>query len=146
MVFLIWSAVNPVRKTAHESSDTSSLPPEGLASQLSASLTDLVLDITIRGCYDADLAQTVRASRARPRTCSMSPHAYPGRWDRSAFPARLHASTSMIDTHFDHACLADQWPARGWYIQEYPSDPAEKHPVFKRDTTLAPGEHPPSTE
>lgn len=41
----------------------------GTLSQLSGSLSDVILDITIRGCYDADLAQTVRASRSQ--TASM---------------------------------------------------------------------------
>ena len=35
---------------------------DGLA-QLSDTLTDLVLEITLRGCFDEDLARTVRASR-----------------------------------------------------------------------------------
>ncbi|HKH45513.1 MAG TPA: fibronectin type III domain-containing protein [Thermoanaerobaculia bacterium] len=45
--------------------DDAILPPGAGAAiaQLSGNLTDIVLDITVRGCYDADLAQTVRASR-----------------------------------------------------------------------------------
>lgn len=43
--------------------DDAILPPGAVVEQLSASLTDIVLDITVRGCYDADLAQTVRAGR-----------------------------------------------------------------------------------
>lgn len=39
------------------------LPAASLVQQLSGQLTDIVLDITVRGCFDSDLAQTVRASR-----------------------------------------------------------------------------------
>jgi hypothetical protein len=49
-----------------ESLDDDALLPlgaGGVLAQLSASLTDIVLDVTVRGCYDADLAQTVRAGR-----------------------------------------------------------------------------------
>jgi hypothetical protein len=37
-------------------------------SQLSDSLTDLVLEIVIKACYDADLAQTLRSSRRQTAT------------------------------------------------------------------------------
>lgn len=41
---------------------------QALANSLAGTLTDLVLDFTLRGCFDADLAQTVRASRQQDRT------------------------------------------------------------------------------
>jgi hypothetical protein len=39
------------------------LPAGTLIQQLSSNLTDVLLDVTFRGCYDADLAQAVRSSR-----------------------------------------------------------------------------------
>jgi hypothetical protein len=46
-----------------ESLDDDSLLTGTIVNQLSTQLTDIVLDITLSGCYDADLAQTVRSSR-----------------------------------------------------------------------------------
>jgi Fibronectin type III domain len=46
-----------------ESLDDDSLVTGAVVNQLSAQLTDAVLDITVSACYDADLAQTVRSSR-----------------------------------------------------------------------------------
>lgn len=51
-----------------ESLDDDALLPLGPGfqiQQLSGKLTDIVLDITVRACYDPDLAQTVRASRSQ---------------------------------------------------------------------------------
>jgi|GEM_PF-5530619 len=60
---------NPKRKAKPKPTKTkpkkTEQPP---AKSLTTNLTDIVLDITVRGCYDADLAQTVRASRRQTAT------------------------------------------------------------------------------
>lgn len=65
--------------------------------QLSDALSDLVLEIVIKGCYDADLAQTVRTSRTQTATglrivSNLSPIAVPIAQPDSALETAAGAS------------------------------------------------------
>lgn len=87
-----------------ESLDDDSILPLGAGNfvqQLSNSLADIVLDVTVRGCYDPDLAQTVRAGRRQTATGFNVASRIPGALGPLALPdslVRVEAGASELRT------------------------------------------------
>jgi hypothetical protein len=77
------------------------LPAGDVVAQLSGRLTDIVLDITVRGCYDADLARTVRSSRRQTASGFNVASRIPGALGAIGLPdslVRIEAGASELRT------------------------------------------------